>query len=154
MRQVIGQANWLLLASSLLFTGLSYICLSISLAIVFRAFGIKLDFNYLLRMGFVSTVVSYLVNIGGAAGLSLQYVLLKRRGLATQDIIAPSLFLLYFNGLMLVVLLPVSLLYILFSRQLSSGAALGISIATGILVLLLVIATIIIFSSRQEAVAS
>jgi uncharacterized membrane protein YbhN (UPF0104 family) len=122
MRQVIGQVNWLLLAPSFLFTALSYICLSISLAIVFRVFGIKQDFKYLLRVGFVSNVASYLMNVGGATGVSMQYLLLKRRGLATEDILAPSLFQLYFSGLMLIVLLPISLLYILFSRQLSSGA--------------------------------
>ena len=150
MRQVIGQANWLLLAPSLLFTGLSYICLSISLVIIFRVFGIKQNFNYLIRVGFVSNVASYLMNVGGATGVSLQYVLLKRHGLATEDILAPSLFQLYFSGLTLVVLLPVSLLYFLFSRQLSSGATLGISIAAGILVLLLVIASVVVFSSRAR----
>jgi glycosyltransferase 2 family protein len=150
MRQVIGQANWLLLAPSLFFTGLSYICLSISLAMVFRVFGIKQNFNDLLRIGFVSNVASYLMNIGGATGVSLQYVLLKRRGLATEDILAPSLFQLYFSGLMLIVLLPVSLLYILFSRQLSSGTAMGFSIATGILVALLIIASVTVFSSQAR----
>jgi uncharacterized protein (TIRG00374 family) len=150
MRQIIGQADWLLLAPSLFFTGLSYICLSISFAMVFCVFGIKQEFSHLLRIGFVSNVASYLINIGGAAGLSLQYVLLKRRGLATEDILAPSLFQFYFSGLTMIVLLLVSLLYILFSRQLSSGATLGISFAIGILVLLLVIASIVIFSSRAR----
>ena len=148
MRQVIGQANWLLLAPSFFFTGLSYICLSISLAMVFRVFGIKQNFNDLLRIGFVSNVASYLMNIGGATGVSLQYVLLKRRGLATEDILAPSLFQLYFSGLMLIVLLPISLLYILFSRQFSSGTAMGFSIATGILMILLVIAGVVVFSHK------
>ena len=148
MRQVIGQANWLLLAPSFLFTGLSYICLSISMAIVFRIFGIKQDFKYLLRVGFVSNVASTLMNVGGATGVSLQYVLLKRRSLATEDILAASLFQLYFSGLMLIVLLPISLLYILFGRQFSSGTALGFSIATGILIILLIIAGVVVFSAR------
>jgi len=151
MRQVIGQANWLLLALSFLFTGLSYYCLSLSLAIVFRVFDIKQDFNYLMRVGFVSNVASYLINIGGATGVSLQYVLLKRRGLATEDVLAPSLFQLYFSGLILIVLLPASLVYILFSHQLSPGAAIGISVATGVLVLLLILASIVVFSSRARA---
>jgi uncharacterized protein (TIRG00374 family) len=148
MQQVIGQANWLLLAPSFLFAGLSYICLSISMAIIFRVFGIKQDFKYLLRVGFVSNVASYLMNVGGATGVSLQYVLLKRRGLATEDILAASLFQLYFSGLMLIVLLPISLLYVLFSRQFSSGTALGFSIATGILIILLIIAGVVVFSAR------
>jgi uncharacterized protein (TIRG00374 family) len=45
-------------------------------------------------------------------------------------------------------LLPVSLLYILFSRQLSFGTVLGVSIAAGVLILLLVLASAIIFSER------
>jgi uncharacterized protein (TIRG00374 family) len=118
---------------------------------VFRVFDIKQDFNYLMRVGFVSNVASYLINIGGATGVSLQYVLLKRRGLATEDVLAPSLFQLYFSGLILIVLLPASLVYILFSHQLSPGAAIGISVATGVLVLLLILASIVVFSSRARA---
>ena len=59
-------------------------------------------------------------------------ILLLKTCLDTENILAPSLFQLYFSGLMLIVLLPVSLLYILLSRQLSLSASLGISIATAI----------------------
>ncbi|MGB8829049.1 MAG: hypothetical protein WCC72_06445, partial [Dehalococcoidales bacterium] len=51
MRQVLGQANWFLLAPSFLFTALSYLCLGFSLAIVFRVFQTKEDFSYLFRVG-------------------------------------------------------------------------------------------------------
>jgi len=57
MRQVIGQADWLLLALSFLFAGLSYFCLSVNLAIVFRVFDIKQDFNYLIKVGFAQTLL-------------------------------------------------------------------------------------------------
>jgi len=152
MRQVLGQANWFLLAPSFLFTALSYLCLGFSLAIVFRVFQTKEDFSYLVRVGFVSNAASYLLNVGGATGVSLQYMLLKTRGLDTENILAPSLFQLYFSGLMLIVLLPVSLLYILLSRQLSLSASLGISIATAILIILLILASITVFSSRVRSV--
>ncbi len=152
MRQIIGQSNWLLLAPSFLFTAISYICLSISVAIVFRVFNIKENFNYLLRVGFVSNVVSYLLNVGGAAGVSLQYVLLKKRNLATEDILAPSLFQLYFSGLTLVALLPISLLYILLSHHFSSAGIWGISIAAGILILLLIFASAVIFSTQIRSI--
>jgi glycosyltransferase 2 family protein len=148
MRQVIGQADWLYIVPSLIFTGVSYLCLSVSQAIVFQVFGIKQDFKYLLTVGFVTNVISLLIHVGGAAGVSLQYVLLKKRGIATEDILAPSLFQLYFSGIALIALLPVSLLYILFSRQLSFGTVLGVSIAAGVLILLLVLASAIIFSER------
>ena len=148
MRQVIGQADWLLLAPGFLFTGVSYFCLSLNTAIVFRVFGIKKDFSYLLIIGFVSTVANFLIHVGGAAGVSLQYVFLKKHNIATEDILAPSLFQLYFSGITLIALLPVSLIYILFNRQLSFSSVLGISIAAGILTLLLVLASVIIFSAR------
>ncbi len=148
MRQVVGQANWLYLAPSILFAGVSYLCLSLNMAIVFRIFGINQDFGYLLRVGFVSTVASFLINVGGAAGVSLQYVLLKKRNIATEDILAPSLFQLYFSGITLMALLPVSLFYVLFSRHLSFGTVLGVSIAAGVLILLLILASVIVFSIR------
>lgn len=150
MQQVIRQANWLLAVPCFLFTALSYFCLGISLAMVFRVFRIKEDFGYLVKIGLASNAASYILNVGGATGVSLQYVLLKRRGLDTESILAPSLFQLYLSGLMLIVLLPISLLYILFSRQLPFGPALGISIVTAILVLLLVLASITVFSSRAR----
>jgi uncharacterized membrane protein YbhN (UPF0104 family) len=101
MRQVLGKANWFLLAPSFLFTALSYLCLGISLAIVFRVFQTKEDFSYLVRVGFVSNAAFYLLNVGGTTGVSLQYMLLKTRGLESENILAPSLFQLYCSGLML-----------------------------------------------------
>jgi uncharacterized protein (TIRG00374 family) len=148
MQQVIRQANWLWAVPCFLFVVLSYFCLGISLAMVFRVFRIKEKFGYLVKIGFVSNAASYILNVGGATGVSLQYVLLKRRGLDTENILAPSLFQLCLSGLMLIVLLPLSLLYILFSRHLSFGPVLGISIATAILMLLLVLSGITVFSSR------
>ena len=45
MRQVIGQADWLYIAPSLIFTGVSYLCLSVSQAIVFQVFGFQIFTN-------------------------------------------------------------------------------------------------------------
>jgi uncharacterized protein (TIRG00374 family) len=145
IRRVIGQASWLLLLPSLLFTATSYTCLSYSLAVVFQTFGIRLGIKDLMEIGFVSNVVTYLMNVGGVTGIPLQFVLMKRRGLVTEDILAPSLFQLYFNGLMLVALLPIGLFNILVSHPLSRSGSLSIGIAAGILTLLLIFASIIVF---------
>jgi uncharacterized protein (TIRG00374 family) len=145
MRRVIGQANWLLLLPSLLLTGSSYTCLSYSLAVVFRTFGISSKMRDLLEIGFVSNVVTFLMNVGGVTGISLQFVLMKKRGLATEDILAPSLFQLYFSSLMLIAILPIGLFSILTSHSLSGGVSLGIGIAAGILTLLLIGAGILVF---------
>jgi len=147
IRSVFGQANWLLLLPAFLFTAVSYISLSYGLAIVFQTFGIRLGLKDLMEIGFVSNVVTYLMNVGGVTGVSLQFVLMKRRGLATEDILAPSLFQLYFSSLMLIALLPIGLINILVSHSLSHAGSLGIGIAAGILTLLLVLASIIIFAA-------
>ena len=88
MRRIIGQSNWLLILPSLLFTAASYACLSYSLAVVFRTFGIRLPIKDITEIGFVANVINYLLNVGGVTGVSLQFVLLKRRGIATEDILA------------------------------------------------------------------
>ena len=107
MQRIIHQANWLLLLPSLLLTASSYTCLSYSSSLVFRTFGIRLNLKDLLEISFVSNVVTYLINVGGVTGVSLQFMLMKRHGLDTEDILAPSLFQLYFSGLMLIALLPI-----------------------------------------------
>jgi uncharacterized protein (TIRG00374 family) len=146
MSRIIGQANWMLLAPSLLFTGLSYFCLSLASAVVFRAFGIGLKIKDLMEIGFVSNTITYLVNVGGVTGIPIQILLMKKRGLATGDILAPSLFQLYFDGLVLIALLPIGLFTILTSNTLSRSSALGISIAAGILTLLLIAAGVLVFA--------
>ena len=151
MRLVIGHANWLLLLPSLLLTASSYACLSYGLVVVFRTFGIRLGMRDLMEIGFVSNVVTYLMNVGGVTGVSFQFVLLKRHGLATEDILAPSLFQLYFSSLLLIALLPVGLFHIVANHSLSRGSSLGVAIAAGIVTLLLIIAGVIVFSASARA---
>ena len=152
MKQVIGKANWPLIIPALLFTASSYTCLSLSLAVVFRTFGIRMGLKDLLEIGFVSNVVTYLMNVGGVTGVSLQFVLMKRRGLTAEDILAPSLFQLYFTSLMLIALIPIGLFNVLASHTLSHSGSVGIGIAAGILALLLILASVLVFAARVRAV--
>ena len=152
MRRLIGQANWLLLLPAFLLTGVSYTCLSYSLAVVFRAFGISLNMKALMEIGFVSNVVTYLMNVGGFTGLSLQFLLMKKRGLSTEDILAPSFFQLYFSSLVLIALLPIGLFNILTSNTVSGSASLGIGVAAGVLCLLLIVAGTLVFASSVRSV--
>jgi uncharacterized protein (TIRG00374 family) len=112
---------------------------------VFRAFGNRLNLKDLMEIGFVSNAVTYLMNVGGVTGVSLQFVLMKKRSLATEDILAPSLFQLYFSSLMLIALLPIGLFNILTSNTISGGAGLGVGIAAGILTLFLIGASVLVF---------
>jgi uncharacterized protein (TIRG00374 family) len=147
MRQVIGQASWPLLLPALAFTAGSYSCLSGSVAVVFRTFGARVPVKDLLQIGFVSNVITFLMNVGGVTGVSLQFLLMKKRGLAAEDILAPSLFQLYFDSLMLLALLPIGLINILTSHTLSRSGSLGVGVAAGILTLLLVLASVIVFAA-------
>ncbi len=147
MRLVFGRANWLLLLPPILFTASSYACLSYSLSLIFRIFGINMNFKYLMQIGFVSNVVTYMMNVGGITGVSLELILLKKRGLATEDILAPSLFQLYFSSLVLIALLPIGLFNILATHPLSRVGSFIIIIASCLLILLLVLAGIIVFNS-------
>jgi uncharacterized protein (TIRG00374 family) len=154
MKRIIGQASWPLLLPAFLFTATSYACLSFSLALVFRTFGNQLPLKDLLQIGFVSSAVTYLMNVGGVTGVSLQFVLMKRRGLATEDILAPSLFQLYFSSLMLMALLPIGLFNVLFSHALSRESSVGLGIAAGLLTLLLVLASVLVFVISARSLVS
>ncbi len=148
-RSILGAAHWLPMLAALLFTAVSYSCLSASAAMVFRAFQIRLELRELLEIAFVSNVVTYLMNVGGVTGASLQFVLLKRRGQATEDILSASLFQLYLEGLILMALLPSSLFYLLGSGA-TSGWAVGL--AASLLTVLLVAASLVIFVGGVRSV--
>jgi len=151
IRQVIGHAKWSLLLPALLFMATSYICLSYSSAVVFRAFGVQMNFKDLLRISFVVNVVTYLMNVGGATGMSLQFVLMKKRGLATEEILAPSLFQLFFSSLMLITLLPIGLFTITADNAISGSTRVGFGIAASILTLLIMAAGVIVFKASVRS---
>jgi len=147
MRNVIGQANWLLLLPALFFTAVSYLCLSVSFSVSFRAFGVNLQNKELMQIGFVSNVVTYLFNVGGMTGITLQFILIKMREISSKDILAPSIFQLLFESLALVILLPFGLVSIMLSQQTSSHATVGLGIATGILTVFIISGCFLVFVS-------
>ena len=130
---------------AVLATAVSYICLSFNSAVVFRTFGIKLKLTDLLEISFVSNVTTYLINVGGMSGLPLQFILMKKRGLVTEDILAPSLFQLYFSSLMMLVLLPVGVFTLIANHVISNTSSFGLIIAASVLTILIVAAGIIVF---------
>jgi uncharacterized protein (TIRG00374 family) len=143
IRRIAGQAKWYLLVPSLSFMAVSYICSSFSSSLVFRLFGIKLRFVDLLEISFVSNVVTYLMNVGGVTGISLEFVLMKKQGLATETILAPSIFQQYFNSLMLIALLPTGMFIVITDPAVAVSTRLGLSIAAAVLTFLLIVAGVI-----------
>lgn len=153
IRQVLGQASWKLVLVALLFTVLSYVCLSYSFAMVSRIFGVRMGLRDLFEIGFVSYALNHLVTTGGAAGYSLRMLLVKRRGLSIRDVFAASLFHSTLNSLFLFGLVPVSLVYFLTARSLSGDAALGVGVVAGLLLLLVVLVAAVLFGGTFRPAA-
>jgi len=69
--QVWGKAKWNYLAVALGFIAISYFLESTSMVVMLRVFGVNINKNYLLRVGFVSSVLSNLIALPAALALSL-----------------------------------------------------------------------------------
>jgi uncharacterized protein (TIRG00374 family) len=143
MRQVLGQSDWRLVPVALLFTALSYVCLSYSFAITSRIFGIRMGRRDLFEIGFVSYALNHLMASGGTAGYSLRILLIKRRGLPVKDVLAASLFHSMLINLLLFILVPVGLVSLVTNRSLPGDAAVGVGVAAGLLCLLIVLVGVV-----------
>src|SRR5208283_794141 len=151
VRRIIGQADWAELLPSVLLAAVSYACVSYSLALVFRTFGVGLTTRDAMEIGFVSGAMDNLLNTGGVTGLSVQFLLVKRRGVATESILAPSLFQIYVSSLMLFTLLPLGLINVLATRHLSQGDTFGLSIVSAILIAFLAGASLLVFAGSLRS---
>ena len=151
VRQVLGQADWRLVPIALLFTAVSYGCLSYSFAMISGIFGVRMSRRDLFEVGFVSYALSHLVASGGTAGYSLRILLIKRRGLPVRDVLAASLFHSTLNNLLLFILVPVGLVYLLANRSLPGAAAVGVGIAAGLLFFLVVMVAAVFFVGTFRA---
>jgi uncharacterized protein (TIRG00374 family) len=150
-QHVLRQANWQWVAVALLFTALSYTCLTVGFAVACRIFGITMGRRDLLEVSFVSNVLNNLLTTGGAAGYSVRLIVMQRRGSALSDILAASLFHTYFNTLMLLILFPVGLGHLLVSHTLKGGAVIGVAVIVALAAMATVIATAIVFSRSMRA---
>ena len=151
VRDVLARADWQWIPSALAITAISYLCLSYSFALINQGFGIQLDLRSLLGVGFVSSAM--IASVGGLAGHSLRALLMARRGLATGDIMAPSLFHSYLESLVFFSLIPVGLAYLLLTHPLAPGVALWLGIGTGILGVAFAITAVVFFFAPARSLA-
>lgn len=152
LRQVIVRANWGLVLPALAFTTVSYACLSLSFATICRVFGVRLGRRDLFEIGFVSWALNHLVASGGAAGYSLRMLLIKRRGLPVRDVLAASLFHSALNNLALFLLAPAGLVLLFLTHPSGGGAARALALASGLLLVLLVVFWVLLFVGRVRNV--
>jgi len=146
-RQLVDKADWRLTLVALLFTALSYLCLSYSFVMVNRVFGIGMAWRELLEIGFVSTALANVTGLGGAAGHSLRLVVMQRQGMPSGNILAASIFHTYLYGVTMLGLLPLGLIYLIANHQLGEGVAMGLRFATVMLVIAIIVASAIVFVS-------
>jgi uncharacterized protein (TIRG00374 family) len=151
-RQLVVEANWGLTLVALLFTALSYLCLSYSFVTVNRLFGIGMVWRELLEVGFVSTALANVTGLGGAAAYSLRLVVMQRQGRPSGNILAVSIFHTYLYVVTMLGLLPLGLIYLIANHQLGEGVATGLRFATVMLILAIIVATAIVFVSPIRSV--
>ena len=149
MRQLWGKAEWNYLGIAFGFVAVSYLLASISMVVMLRVFGVGLDKFYLLRVGFVSNVLSNLIAI--PASLALRLLVLGRHGVLPNQTVGSSLLLSYFKNLVFFILIPFSLIYIIFSYPLVFGGVATMVLLIVILIIAIGVSTYIIFNGRVRA---
>jgi uncharacterized protein (TIRG00374 family) len=147
VRQLVDKADWGLTFVALLFTALSYLCLSYSFVTVNRLFGIGMVWRELLEIGFVSTALANVTGLGGAAAHSLRLVVMQRQERPSGNILAASISHTYLYIVTLLGLLPIGLIYLIANHQLGEGVATGLRFAIVMLILAIIVATAIVFVS-------
>ena len=145
IRTVFAEADWHMIPVALVFTALSYACMSYGFAVVNRAVGIHMPRRELFIIGYVSTVINHVLSAGGAAGYSLRFAAIRKHGYAINDIVTASMLHFYFTSLGMLALLPVGIAYILFTHRLSRGMTTGIGVIALLMIALLFLATMLIF---------
>ena len=149
VRQLWGKAEWDYLVIALGFVAISYLFASLSVVVMLRVFGVEVNKFYLLRVGFVSNVLSSLIAI--PASLALRLLVLGRHGVTPSQTVGSSLLLSYFKNLVFFILIPFSLIYIIFSYPLAFG---GVAVMVLLIVILIVVigaAAFILFNGQIRA---
>ena len=113
VRQVLVQADWKLILPALAFTAISYSCLSYTFVLVNHAFGLVVSRRDLFEISLVTVIMNHLITAGGAAGYGVRVMMLRERGAEVKDITAATIFHIYLDGLGMLFLLPVGLVYLL-----------------------------------------
>jgi len=145
VHKILGETDWKLVPVALLFTAISYACLSFGFATANRIFGVRMGWRDLSEIGFVSSILNHLLSAGGAAGYSVRFLLMGEQGAALRDIVAASLFNSYLDSLGMLALLPVGLGYLFVKHPLSPGGTVAVGIAAVLLVVLFFLATAVVF---------
>jgi len=147
---ILRHPEWRWFPLALVFTAISYLCLSGSFSRINEIFGIRLRRRDQMEIGFVAFSLNNLVSVGGLAGYSLRLFLLRRRGMAGGDIVGASLVHSYANQLMMMSLLPVGLVYILVNHPLGHTRTVELAIAASLSFLAVVLTTFLLLHASAR----
>jgi uncharacterized protein (TIRG00374 family) len=150
-RQVISEANWFVTIAALLFTAISFFCLCFAFLLISRLFQINISPWKLLQIGYVSLALDNVLALSGFGGLSLRIVLMRPYRVKISRVIAASIYESYFDGLVLLILLLAGLVFLVLSRTVQGGGAVGIILSAGITAFFIVLATISIFVAKVRS---
>jgi uncharacterized protein (TIRG00374 family) len=143
MAQLAGKGEWQYIVVALVFVAVSYFLESSSTVAMLRVFGVQTDRYYLFRVGLVSSVLSRLIALPAALGLQL--LVLEPKGVAAKHIVGSSILLSYFKNLMFYALIPLSLIFIIFTYPLILGGVISMVVITLALTAAIVISVVIVF---------
>lgn len=147
-RRLIGEANWFLTVLALLFTAISYFLLCSAFVAISKLFEIDVSRLRLFEIGFVSIALDNILALSGAGGLSLRIVLMRPYGVKISRVITASIYQSYFDGLVLLILLLIGLVYLVLSHTVQGGVAIGTLFSAGIMMAFIILATVSIFVTR------
>ncbi len=144
VRQLANKAEWGYLSLALLCVAVSYLLESASLVLILRVYGIQHSKYSLLRLGFVSAVLSNLIAL--PAALTLRLLVLGRLGVPQNQTVGSTVLLSYFKNLVFYGLIPLSLIYVIFTYPLFLGGVAIVALIIAVLIVAIVIAAVIMFN--------
>ena len=151
VRHVLAQASWPVTAVAVAFCLASDACLSYSYVLVNRAFSIDAPFAYLMEIGFVSSALNNVVALFGAPAHSMRLMLVRQRGVESEQVIAASLFHSFLSNVVMLALFIIGLISLLVGHVVlgSSPGTVILGVAMILALFLLVTALVVIRPLRR-----
>lgn len=150
IKPALAQANWKPIPFALLAMMISYLCISISFAKVSKLLGVVMQMKDLSIVGFISSALNHIILSGGAAGYSVRFVLMNGYGVSMREVVAISIIHFYLTALWMILMFPVSLIYLALNAPLSKTTATLLVIIGVILLVVVNLTSILIFSSKAR----
>lgn len=146
----LRRADWRVIPPALLFTAISYLCVSYTYTMVARMWGILMPRRTLTEICFVTTSLNHVVRSGGLAGYSVRYMLMNRHGVPFNEVISSSLVHHYLTSLDMLAFLPIALAYVILNTAIPRTIALLLTAMTALFIVIAIAGTVLVFSDRMR----